>query len=60
MVEQRVDVMRRFQLLPNMLGKHHPIKWEKVRVVHKAYRNLELKIKEALHMTLDNKKFNRE
>ncbi len=39
---------------------HHPIKWEEVRVVDRASKNRELKIKEALHiqMTPDNK-FNR-
>ncbi len=41
--------------------QHHPIKWEEVRVVDKASKNRELKIKEALHiqMTPDNNKFNR-
>ncbi len=29
---------------------HHPIKWEKVRVVDRASKNCELKIKEALHI----------
>ncbi len=40
----------------------HPIKWEEVRVVHRASKNRELKIKEALHilMTPDNNKFNRD
>ncbi len=38
-----------------------PIKWEAVRVVDRASKNRELKIKEALHiqMTPDNNKFNR-
>ncbi len=38
-----------------------PIKWEEVRVVDRASKNRELKIKEALHiqMTPDNNKFNR-
>ncbi len=42
--------------------QHHPIKWEEVRVVDRASRNRELKIKEALHiqMTPDNNKFNRD
>ena len=41
--------------------QHHPIKWEEVRVVDRASKNCELKIKEALHiqMTPDNK-FNRD
>ncbi len=36
--------------------QHHPIKWEEVRVVDRASKNHELKIKEALHiqMTPDN------
>ncbi len=42
--------------------QHHPIKWEEVRVVDRASKNRELKIKEALHiqMTPDNNKFNRD
>ncbi len=42
--------------------QHHPIKWEEVRVVDRASKNRELKIKEALyiHMTHDNNKFNRD
>ncbi len=41
--------------------QHRPIKWEEVRVVDRASKNCELKIKEALHiqMTPDNK-FNRD
>ncbi len=41
--------------------QHHPIKWEEVRVVDRASKNRELKIKETLHiqMTPDNK-FNRD
>ncbi len=41
--------------------QHHPITWEEVRVVDRASKNRELKIKEALHiqMTPDNK-FNRD
>ncbi len=39
--------------------QHHPIKWEEVRVVDRASKNHELKIKEALHiqMTPDNNTF---
>ncbi len=42
--------------------QHHSIKWEEVRVVDRASKNPELKIKEALHilMTPDNNKFNRD
>ena len=42
--------------------QHHPIKWEEVRVVDRASKNRELKIKEALHiqMTPDNNKFNKD
>ncbi len=42
--------------------QHHPIKWEEVRVVDRASKNRELKIKEGLHiqMTHDNNKFNRD
>ncbi len=42
--------------------QHHPIKWEEVRVVDRASKNRELKIKEAphIHMTPDNNKFNRD
>ena len=42
--------------------QHHPIKWKEVRVVDRASKNRELKIKEALHiqMTPDNNKFNRD
>ncbi len=42
--------------------QHHPIKWEGVRVVDRASKNRELKIKEALHiqMTPDNNKFDRD
>ncbi len=32
--------------------QHHPIKWEEVRVVDKASKNRELKIKEALHIQM--------
>ncbi len=41
--------------------QHHPIKWEEVRVVDRASKNRELKIKEALliQMTPENK-FNRD
>ena len=41
---------------------HHLIKWEEVRVVDRASKNRELKIKEALHiqMTPDSNKFNRD
>ncbi len=37
--------------------QHHTIKWEEVRVIDRASKNHELKIKEALHiqMTPDNK-----
>ncbi len=57
------EVMRRFQSLLNMLGSSiTPITWEEVRVVDRASKNRELKIKEALHMqmTHDNQKFNRD
>ncbi len=39
--------------------QHNRIKWNEVRVVDRASRNHELKIKEALHiqMTPDNNKF---
>ncbi len=42
--------------------QHHPITWEEVRVVDRASKNRELKIKEALHIlkTPDNSKFNRD
>ena len=42
--------------------QHHPIKWEEVRVLDRASRKRELKIKEALHiqMTPDPDKFNRD
>ena len=41
--------------------QHHPIKWEEVRVVNRASKDRELKIKYGLHiqMTPDNK-FNRD
>ncbi len=54
--------MRRFKPLLNMAWQQRrPIKWEEVRVVDRASKNRELKIKEALHiqMILDNK-FNRD
>ncbi len=45
--------MRRFQSLLNMLGSSiSPIKWEEVRVVDRASKNRELKIKEALHIQI--------
>ncbi len=49
-------------LLNNAWQQHHPIKWEEVRVVDRASKNRELKIKEALYiqMTPDNNKFNRD
>ncbi len=42
--------------------QHHHIKWEEERVIDRASKNRELKIKEALHiqMTPDNNKFNRD
>ncbi len=45
-----------------MRRQHHLIKWEEVRVVDRASKNYELKIKVALHiqMTPDNNKFNRD
>ncbi len=50
---KRGEVMRRFQSLLNMLGSSiTPIKWEEVRVVDRASRNRELKIKEALHIQI--------
>ncbi len=56
--------MRRFQPLLNMLGSNIiPLaKWKEVRVVDRATKNHELKIKEPLckQMTHDNNKFNRD
>ncbi len=41
--------------------QHHPIKWEEVRVVDRASKNRELKIKEALHIQMTpGNKFNRD
>ncbi len=42
--------------------QRHPIEWEDVRVVDRASKNRELKIKEALHiqMTPCNNKLNRD
>ncbi len=42
--------------------QHHPIKWKEVRVVDRASKNRELKIKEALHIQMkpENNKFNTE
>ncbi len=60
-LEQRVkehqDVCKRGDEKVSVIAEHawqqhHPIKWEEVRVVDRASKNCELKIKEALHIKM--------
>ncbi len=54
------EVMMVSAIADHAWQQHHPSKWEEVRVVDRASKNRELKIKEALHlqMTPDNNRFN--